>query len=70
VIQNLGFHSETLLEKIHEKCFIFKVCGQLICTHCIIFGLCHSLISMRPIYYCDTWAIIWHDIVCWFMGFS
>ena len=27
----------------------------------------YSLISMRPIYYCDTWAIIWHDIVCWFI---
>ena len=32
--------------------------------------LCYSLISMRPIYYFDTWAIIWHGIVCWFMVFS
>ena len=29
----------------------------------------YSLISMRPIYYFDTWAIIWHGIVCWFMVF-
>ena len=29
----------------------------------------YSLISMRPIYYFDTWAIIWHDIACWFMFF-
>ena len=30
----------------------------------------YSLISMRPIYYFDTWAIIWHGIVRWFMVFS
>ena len=30
----------------------------------------HSLISIRQIYYFDTWAIIWHGIVCWFMAFS
>ena len=30
----------------------------------------YSLISMRPIYYFDTWAIIWHGIVCWFMVFT
>ena len=30
----------------------------------------YSLISMRPIYYFDTWAIIWHGIVCWFVVFS
>ena len=30
----------------------------------------YSLISIRPIYYFDTRAIIWHGIVCWFMGFS
>ena len=30
----------------------------------------YSLISMRPIYNFDTWAIIWHGVVCWFMGFS
>ena len=29
----------------------------------------YSLISMRPIYYFDTWAIIWYGIVCWFMVF-
>ena len=29
----------------------------------------YSLISMRPIYYLDTWAIIWHGIACWFMVF-
>ena len=28
-----------------------------------------SLISLRLIYYCDTWSIIWHDIVCWFIFF-
>ena len=30
----------------------------------------YSLISMRPIYYFETWAIICHKIVCWFMAFS
>ena len=29
----------------------------------------YSLISMTPNYYFDTWAIIWHGIVCWFMFF-
>ena len=29
----------------------------------------YSLIFMRPIYYFDTWAIIWHGIACWFMVF-
>ena len=24
---------------------------------------------MRPIYYFDTWATIWHGIVCWYMDF-
>ena len=32
---------------------------------CLCFS--YSLISIRPIYYFDTWAIIWHKIVCWFM---
>ena len=27
----------------------------------------YSLISMRMIYYFDTWAILWHGIACWFM---
>ena len=34
------------------------------------FATRYSLIFMRPIYYIDTWAIIWHGIVCWFMVFS
>ena len=28
-----------------------------------------SAISTRPIYYFNTWAIIWHDIVSWFVAF-
>ena len=36
----------------------------------ILFYCYYSLISMRQIYYFDTWAIIWHSIVCWFMVFS
>ena len=30
----------------------------------------YSLISLGPIYYFDTWDIIWHGIVCWFMFFT
>ena len=29
----------------------------------------YSLISMRPIFYFDTWAIIWYGIASWFMVF-
>ena len=29
----------------------------------------YSLISMRTIYHFNTWAIIWHGIVHWFMFF-
>ena len=31
-----------------------------------ILSLRYSLITMRPIYYFDSWAIIWHDIVCFY----
>ena len=35
--------------------------GNTVCNYTLIF--------MRQIYYFDTWAIIWHGIVCWFMVF-
>ena len=41
-------------------------------SNCVIQSWCngYSLISMRPIYYFDTWVIIWHGNVPVFLKFA
>ena len=45
--------------KYQSKGFLFQFLHEFV----------YSLIFIRPIYYFDTWAIIRHGIVCWFMVF-
>ena len=40
-----------------------------ICFQYIFLPFSYNLISMKPNYYFDAWAIIWHGIACWFLGF-
>ena len=48
---------------------LFLQLNQRGATYWLNSRIFYSLIFMRPIYYFDTWAIIWHSIVCWFIVF-
>jgi hypothetical protein len=66
VIGGSGNSLRKCKEKGYIRRFVLKT-WFLILGHLVPF--CYSLISMRPTYYFDTWAIIWHGIVCWFLVF-